>query len=187
MISLRAKTGFNQMLPRCLEESLRTEAHSTWQIQSITEPDQFKTQRFVMLTVSSYDFRLLVLLHFSENAASIKYVADRLKLAAADLPMPHYYDYLSEIGNNFCGAIKREMCQFYPHLGMSTPNHLGRASLVHAKSWPVEHESHVKAYTTDGFEFFGSLYVSAFGDLDFDLQMSVKQEESVEMGALELF
>ena len=187
MISLRAKTGFNQMLPRCLEASLRTEAHPTWQLQTIAEPGQFQSRRFVMLTVSSYDFRLLVLLHFFENAASIKYVADRLKLADDDLPMPRYYDYLSEIGNNFCGSVKREMCQFYPHLGMSTTNHLGRESLMHAKSWPVEHESHVQALTADGIEFYGSLYVSAFGDLDFDLQMSVKQEESVEMGALELF
>lgn len=175
------------MLPRCLEESLRTDAQPTWTMQSIADPKDFQSQRFILLTVSSYDFRLMVLLHFSVNDSSMKYVADRLKQSVADLPLPQYYDYLSEIGNNFCGSVKRDLCQFYPHLGMSTPNQLGRESLSHVKSWPVEHEAHVKAQGADGVEFHGSIYVSAFGDLDFDFQVSVKQEEAVEMGALELF
>lgn len=187
MISQRAKTGFENLLQGCLEESLRTEEHPTWQMQPAAEPNDTGVLRFILLTVSSYDFRLMVLLHFSCDAASTKYVADRLKLGCAELPLTRYYDFLAEIGNNFCGAFKRELGQYFPHLGMSTPNQLGRESLKHVKSWPIDHEVHIKAHAEEGAEFYGSLYVSSFGELDFDLVRQTKTEETVEMGALELF
>jgi hypothetical protein len=187
MISPRAKTGFENLLHRCLEESLRTEAHAAWQLEPGAEPDDIKVQRFMMLTVSSYDFRLMVLLHFSCDEASMKYVADSLKLGAAELPLTRYYDFIAEVGNNFCGAFKRELGHYFPHLGMSTPNQLGRESLKHVKSWPIDHEIHIKAHSEEGAEFCGSLYVSSFGELDFDLVQQSKSEEIVEMGALELF
>jgi hypothetical protein len=187
MISQRAKTGFENVLHRCLEESLRTEAHPAWQMHSVADPSDISTQRFMMLTVTSYDFRLMVLLHFSCDKASMKYVADSLELGAAELPMIRYYDFLSEIGNNFCGTIKRELGEYFPHLGMSTANHLDRGSLKHVKSWPVDHDMHIKAHAEEGAVFYGSLYVSSFGELDFDLAQRSESENAVEMGALELF
>ncbi|MBI5751107.1 MAG: hypothetical protein HZA59_03030 [Hydrogenophilales bacterium] len=187
MISQRAKTGFENLLHRCLEESLRTEVHPAWQMQPVAEPDDIRVQRFMMLTLSSYDFRLMLLLHFSCEEASMKYVADSLTLGAAELPLSRYCDYIAEIGNNFCGALKRELVQYFPHLGMSTPNQLGRESLKHVKSWPIDHDMHIKAQSEEGAEFYGSLYVSSFGELDFDLVQQPKNEESVEMGTLELF
>ncbi len=187
MISQRAKSGFENLLHRCLEESLRTEAHSVWRMEPVAEPDDINAQRFFMLTVSSYDFRLMVLLHFSSDEASTKYVADSLKLGSTELPLTRYHDYLAEVGNNFCGAFKRELGQYFPHLGMSTPNQLGRESLKHVKSWPIDHDIHIKALSEEGAEFYGSLYVSSFGELDFDLVLQPKSEEAAEMGALELF
>ena len=187
MISQRAKTGFESLLNRCLEDSLRTEAHPNWKMAPVTEPNEIGMQRFIMLTVSSYDFRLMVLLHFSYDEASTQYVADSLKLGAAELPQTQYYDFLAEVGNNFCGSFKRELGQYFPYLGMSTPNQLGWESLKHVKSWPIDHDIHIKAQTEEGTQFYGSLYVSSFGELDFDLIQQPKSDEVVEMGALELF
>ncbi len=187
MISQRAKNGFEKLLHRCLEESLRTDAHPAWQMQPVTEPEDMKVQRFIMLTVSSYDFRLMVLLHFSCDEVSTKYVADSLRLGSAELTMTRFHDFLAEVGNNYCGTFKRELGQYFPHLGMSTPNQLGRESLKHVKSWPIDHEVHVKAQAEEGAEFYGSLYVSSFGELDFDLVQQSENEAKEEMGALELF
>lgn len=187
MISQRAKIGFETLLPRCLEESLRTEAYPAWQMQPVAGPEDIGAQHFIMFTISAYDFRLMVLLHFSCDAASTKYVADYLKLGSTELPQTRYYDFLAELGNNFCGAFKRELSQHYPHLGMSTANQLGRESLKHVKTWPIDYDIHIKAQAEAGAEFYGSLYVSSFGELDFELVQQSKNEAMAEMGALELF
>lgn len=186
MISQRAKNGLEHLLHRSLEESVRTELHTSWQLQLVAEPNETSAQRFIMLTLSSYDFRMLVLLHFSTEEASVKYAADSLKLSVTEFPEARYHDFLAELSNNFCGAFKRELCQYFPHLGMSTPNQLDWESLKHVKSWPVDHEIHIKANDEGGAEFHGSLYVSSFGELDFEMTQQ-PTEEIEETGALELF
>ena len=185
MISQRAKAGFENLLHRCLHASLQTEAHQVWQMQAMT--DDITAQHFIMLTVSSYDFRVMMMLHFSYNEISKKYVADSLKLGIAELLTDQYYDFLAEVGNNFCGSFKRELCQYFPHLGMSTPNLLDCESLKYVKSWPIDHEIHIKALAEDNIEFYGSLYVSSFSDLDFDLIAHPQNAAVMETGALELF
>lgn len=187
MITPRAINGLDRLLASCLENSLKTEGHTNWRLESTAEPGGSDLPNFIMLTVSSYDFQLLVLLHFSCDAASMGYVADAIKVAPAELELSRYHDFLSEVGNTFCGAFKRELGHYFPHLGMSTPNLLSRESLKHLKEWSIDHESHLRAHDGDGVEFYGSLYVSTDGQLDFNFQESRKEEQVVDTGALELF
>ena len=98
MISQRAKTGFEKLFPQYLEESLRTATHSVWNLQPI-KAIKIDTKQFIMLTISSYDFRLIIILHFSADAASLKYVADSLKISPDELSVTQYQDFLSEVGN----------------------------------------------------------------------------------------
>jgi hypothetical protein len=186
MISQRAKTGLEKLFPQYLEESLKTELHSSWNIQKV-DVKKIDVKNFVMLTISSYDFRLIVLLHFSADNNSLKYVSDSLKIPSDELSLTRYHDYLSEIGNILCGTLKRGLFQFFPHLGMSTPNKLGNESLKYVESYPIDHAIHIHAKARDEVEFFGSLYVSSIGELDFDPATISKNEEKVEMGALEMF
>jgi hypothetical protein len=75
MISEQAKIGFNSLLSRCLEESLRSSAYPSWTLSPLSDAKEIGKRQFIMLTVSSYDFRMMVLLHFSRNEPSLKYVA----------------------------------------------------------------------------------------------------------------
>ena len=186
MISQRAKTGFEKLFPQYLEESLRTGTHSVWQLKPV-KANMIDAKKFIMLTISSYDFRLIIILHFSADTASLKYVADSLRISPAELSDTQYQDYLSEVGNILCGAIKRGLFEFFPHLGMSTPNQLRYESLKFVDSYPIDHAIHIKANDGDGTVFFGSLYVSAVGELDFDPAAMKKKDETQEIGALELF
>jgi hypothetical protein len=186
MISQRAITGFEKLFPQYLEDALRTGAHPVWHLQKVNA-STITADRFIMLTISSYDFRLIVLLHFSSDAVSLNYVADSLKITPAELSMTQYQDYLSEVGNILCGAIKRGLFELFPHLGMSTPNQLRHESLKFVDSYKIDHAIHIKAKENDGTEFYGSLYVSAIGELDFDPATMNKKDETQEIGALELF
>lgn len=186
MITARAKIGFEKLFPLCVEESLRSQAHPVWQIQPV-DIKAINTKNFIMLTISSFDFRLIVLLHYASDATSIKYVADNLKISPEDLSISRYQDFLSEVGNILCGAIKRGLFQFFPHLGLSSPNQLVWASLKFIDGFPIDSAIHLKAKSEKGAEFCCSLYVSSAGNLDFDPATITKTEEQVEMGALELF
>ena len=186
MITARAKVGIDKLFPRCLEESLRSEAHPSWRMQSV-DAKSINAKSFIMLTISSYDFRLIVLLHFTSDNASMQHVAGSFKISSDALTVSQYEDYLSEVGNIICGAIKRGLFQFFPHLGMSSPNQLSCESLKYVESYSIDHAIHIKAKAEDGTEFYSSLYVSSFGELDFDPVALSKVEEKVEMGALELF
>jgi hypothetical protein len=186
MISPRAKTGFNKLFPQYLQESLRTGTHSVWHLQPVNA-DKIDAKQFIMLTISSYDFRLIIILHFSVDTTSLKYAADSLKISPAELSVTQYQDFLSEVGNILCGAIKRGLFDVFPHLGMSTPNQLRYESLKFIDSYPIDHVIHIKAKSAEGAAFFGSLYVSAVGELDFDPATMDKKIETQEIGALELF
>ncbi len=186
MISQRAITGFDKIFSRSMDESLRTEIHPAWNIQPV-DAKIINARQFIMLTISSYDFRLIVLLHFSSDPVSISYVADNLKISSDELTASRYQDYLSEIGNILCGSIKRLLFQTYPHLGMSSPNRMNSESLKYINSYRIDHASHISAKSGNGPMFYGSLYISSVGNLDFDPAALTATEEKVEMGALELF
>ena len=187
MISERAKIGFNSLLSRCLEESLRSSAYPSWSMEPVSDVKEIGKRQFIMLTVSSYDFRMVVLLHFLRNEASLNYVAETLQLSPGALEQSRYDDYLSEVGNTFCGAYKRELGKFFPYLGMSTPNMLAAESLPYVKTWPVEYETHLRAQDEGQAQFFGSLYITSSSDIDFNPQELSSQVEEVETGALEMF
>jgi hypothetical protein len=187
MITPRAIASLDKLLSRCLEESLKTQRWPVWHVESAGDPAESGPANFMMLTLSSYDFQLLVLLHFASNATTTGYVADALKLSAAELSLPQCHDYLAEVANNFCGAFKRDLGDYFPHLGMSTPNLLARENLRYLKDWSIGHATHLKAHSDDGVEFYGSLYVSAYGDMDFSLRDAPKTEQPADCGALELF
>jgi hypothetical protein len=186
MISHRAKTGFEKLFARSLDESLRTETCPVWHIQPVSAK-AIDAKHFIMLTISSFDFRLIVLLHFSTDTSAFGYVADNIKVPAEELTYARYQDYLSETGNLLCGTIKRLLFQIYPHLGMSSPNHLILESLKYVDSIKIDHSIHLNAQSESGAGFYGSLYISAVGNLDFDPAVIAETEENIEMGALELF
>ena len=187
MISERAKCGLKTALSRCLEDALRTSAHPSWTMEALSNEQEIGKRQFIMLTVSSYDFRMVVLLHFSRNEASLKYVSETLQLTPETMEQSRFDDYLSEVGNNFCGAYKRELGNYFPYLGMSTPNLLLSDSLPYIKTWPMDYETHLRAHDDDQVEFFGSLYIASSGDLDFIPQEPSSRVEEVETGALEMF
>ena len=182
-----AKVGLENLFLRHLQESLKTPAHGEWELQSLDSVAQIKAREFIILTVSSYDFRTFVLLHFSQNADSTRYVASALDTAPTHLSEAAFYDYLGEVGNKLCGAFKRELGQVLPHLGMSTPNRLPHESLIHLQNLSCGYDTHVKVSTPDDITVYASLYVSAYGKQDFRLDDIPLEDTQVETGELEMF
>lgn len=184
MISAEAKKGFDNLLKDSLSDSLQAENYGSWTIHNEKE-ENIKEKELYLLTVSSYHFRVFVILHFSKNTDTLRYVADALKTAPDKLADVKYYDYLGEIGNSFCGQFKRELGKIFPYLGMSTPNRMVGESLTHLSLWNYEHQSHWRARFADKLVFYGSMYISSTEDIDFKYEANLADD--VETGALEMF
>jgi hypothetical protein len=187
MVSQDAKNSFNSLLNLCLQEALRSEAVSAWNLRSISNDDEITGSEIYMLTISSYEFRIFLILHFDNDKMVRNYVANAIKVTPENMTEQRFYDYLGEVGNAFCGVFKRELGKYFPHLGMSTPNHLESISLKHLDTWSFDYDSHLKASAGDDLTFFGSVYVTAFGDIDFRVKNTKSVNDDVQTGALELF
>lgn len=187
MVTQDARNGFDSLLNLCLHESLRTEEHKNWTLRGVTDDDEISGSEVYMLTISSYEFRIFLILHFTNDQKVRNYVASAIKVAPENLNEQRLYDYLGEVGNAFCGVYKRELGKYFPHLGMSTPNRLVSASLKHLDSWNFDHSYHLKAGAGEDLKFYGSVYVSAYGDLDFRVKNTNSINDDVQTGALEMF
>lgn len=187
MVSQDAKNSLNSLLNLCLHESLRCEAVNDWNLRTISNESEIAGKEIYMLTISSYEFRIFLVLHFDNDKQVRNYVANAIKIPPESMTEQRFYDYLGEVGNAFCGIFKRELGKHFPHLGMSTPNRLASISLKHLDTWTFDYDAHLKASAGDDLKFFGSMYVSAFGDLDFRVKNTKSVNDDVQTGALELF
>jgi len=185
MVTQDAKKGFDELLGVSLVESLKTENYRDWEIKNKSN-DPVSEKEIFMLTVSSYHFRVFVILHFTKNEKTMNYVADALKLSPEKLDDRRYYDFLGEIGNGFCGMYKRELGKYFPYLGMSTPNLMSGDTLGHLSVFDYEHESHWLAATPNEVDFYGSIFVSSYDEVDFKYELK-SVDENVETGELEFF
>jgi hypothetical protein len=187
LIPEQAQAGLENLFLRHLGEALKTNAHTEWELESLDSVQEIKAHEFIILTISSYDLRTFVLLHFSKNASSTRYVSSALETAPHNLTEAAFYDFLGEVGNKFCGAFKRELGKVLPHLGMSTPNRLPHESLIHLQNLCCGYDTHVKVSTPDEIVVYASLYVSAYGQQEFRLDEIPLEVEQVETGELEMF
>lgn len=120
-----------------------------------------------LLSLSSYQFHSLVLVITDSSRATFE-VTD---------------DLLLEMGNTFCGSLKRKLGQHLPNLGMSTPHALSircLPMLLEKYQQPLVAVCH----DSRGMEVTGWLLIPN----DFRLQLIARDAEDVEnTGELELF
>jgi len=185
VLSQNAKDGFNELLAVCLNESLKSPDYPDWTIKEQVHKD-IKEKELFMLTISSYNFRMFLILHFSQNYKTSSFIARLLKVESDKLNSKRFYDYLGELGNGFCGIYKRELGKYFPFLGMSTPNLLSSEVINHLSIFDYEYESHCLATINDEIEIYGSVYVSSYDDIDFKY-ITNSLDEDVKTSELEFF
>ena len=186
MVSIDAKEGFNSLLSSSMEAALHSQSNPGWNLQFVEGDREDKEGEFIMLTIVSPAFRLFVLLKFCNDENMYSYVAKSLNVDRTALSEDRYYDYLCEVGNSFCGTLKRELGKHFSYMGMSTPSRLSMEGPAYLKELTFDHHRIVKASdAASKIQMFGGIYLSAYGDIDF--KVSKQADAEVNSGALELF
>jgi hypothetical protein len=158
------------------------------QIKEINSLDQFEENEVFLLTISALDFRVFVLIHFSNAEPCRRLIADSLNANDGKMDDARFYDYLGELGNTLCGALKRDINNFVPSLGMSTPNRLNHDCLNYINTQKPEQKFHALVNDqNDETLCAASIYICTDQELQFDYSQNKRLEEVDDTGELELF
>lgn len=164
MISEQAKAGLDQLLSRALLSSAGSADNPATRVEVVDSALNFPETNVVVLTISSYLVKLMVMIYFTPEQASV--------------------DAIGESANLCCGILNRDLSAFFPHIGMSTPNILFKQSALHLQSLPYSHLRHFRVDTESGKPVHATLCVFAYDAIDFAVD---PQQQPEETGELELF
>ena len=142
----------------------------------------------IMFTISSSDFKLIALLHFPAKGQLADSAFQVLPLDTKDSEQA-YRDYVSELGNNFCGIICRVLGGAGFSTGMSTPAILHNAnSTQHMRRIGIDCEKHVATLVAGLPLFCASLFLFFNHGVKMDLDIPIPSKAAAEnLGELEFF
>jgi hypothetical protein len=186
-VSERARQGLDQFVAAAVKSSLAQSA-GDFAIAQTDEPLAKDSEReIVMLTVSSYMFRVLLFMHFDRNAATRAHFSALANVAVEGMDDDRFIDEVMERGNLCCGALNRDLALFYPHIGMSTPCILKRSSVEHVGAIKPAFTRRYRAQVGPGLAMHFTLAVCAFADFDFAFEPRAAEELEDTAGELEMF
>ena len=185
MVSNQAKASFDFLVEQAIKSSMLGEDKSACHIEKLLDTSQIKSRQMVILTVSSYAFRVMMFIHFTKDKPTKShFAAIKGKDGQGEIEDEAFLDTVMECGNLACGALNRELGNFHPHLGMSTPSVLDHASMEYVDALHAGHTGHWRVTTGSGAVFHMSLAVCEDSPLDFAVDQSVTEDTS---GELEFF
>ena len=141
----------------------------------------------IMLTISGLEFRALVMLHYPAGKKASYflniYEGDE-RTTKHDNNLESFY---TELGNQFCGEIKRNLYKQFNHLGMSTPSLLSpTTSLLDIENPLLIAKCHQSYEADHQFALGGSIYVFSNQSLEFSFD-NASTTEVISTGELEFF
>ncbi|MFT5716727.1 MAG: hypothetical protein ACI9T7_000905 [Oleiphilaceae bacterium] len=189
LVNEEFKQEIRRSFKSCYEESLTTGSDpSRWSIKEKNQINEIKESEFFVLTMSSQLFRVFILMHFTKSPKTEAFVAEILKINSNNVDDEKFYDYLGEVGNTFCGSIKRDVGKIVPSLGMSTPNRLSKDCLKYIDQLHTDFEFHAVAEYDDSPLFYASIYFSADEELNYNVNANQSNNDNdVDSGELEFF
>lgn len=177
MISERAKDSFGRIFVGAARSRLATsEADACEVTPRPADAPPLRHKNVVVLTISSMQFRLLLLLHFDDDAGMRAYYAGDTGRPLAEAFM--------EVANLCCGAMNQQLVEHFPDLGMSTPYALSSACVPYLG---VLKPGYVATYDVSiggSVQIGATLCVCTVAPLDFVASDTVAADAG---GELELF
>lgn len=142
-----------------------------------TESDLRTESPLLLITISSFVFRLVTIFQISGNEATRQYYTGS---GAADTPEETF----TEVVNLCCGALSRELAAQFKHLAMSIPYRLEASSLKFLGDLKAGLTSTYDITINDAAQLRATLCMSASRPIELSAPAS---EVSHTGGALEMF
>lgn len=179
MVSDNAKEALDRIFARAAGSCLAVNAGDRVEVERLPGSGfvGLPGRDIVVLTISSYRFRLLIVFHLDADGAAGRH------FVAADSGRA-FAEGFGEFGNLCCGAMNRELGKHFVHTGMSTPYLLEGACAAYLHELKPAHLAQHRIRINDGITLHATLCLCAYGAVDFCADADVAAEDT---GALELF
>lgn len=184
MISTQARNGFRHFLSLAVQGSLAVSPEARCELDPLAALEEIRQAKMVALTIATYLFRVIVLIHFNPDRLTGEFFAKARGTGADAMNGQALQDAIAESGNICCGILNRELSAFFPHIGMSTPNIIDRQCAAHIAELDCSHVEHFRLAGEDAAPICVSLCLCAYAEVDFAPDLT---EQSVSTGELELF
>ena len=185
-ISERTRASFDHLLARAWRSTMLAEGDSAEVVQIAEFPPKPKEKHAIVLTIAGYAMRVIVALYFKLDADTRAHFERLNRVEPGTMDDQAFRDALAECGNICAGALNRSLGEHFPHIGMSTPNLLSRESLAYAEVLGKGYQRH---FQLSGLAqpYYASLYVVAYADLDFAVDIEAEASADSDTGELEMF
>jgi hypothetical protein len=178
MISTAARDGIDQIFIKAARSRIVKAEDDDFQIESLAPTDDVPAKAtIIVLTISSFAFRLLTLLHIEETATTRDYFLG----AGEDQPLAGV---ISEIGNMCCGAMNQDLLRYFPDLGMSTPYELSGRCMPFVDELKPGYLSRYGLTINGNVRLMATVCVCEYAPIDFAYEVSELADVG---GELELF
>jgi hypothetical protein len=184
VISNSARESFDHLLVQGIKNGLVNQDRDSCEVTVQDNLTNSVEQYLAALTISSYLFRLMVFIHFAADDPTREYIATSSSTNLSDMNEKLFMDAICERANMCCGSLSRDLSQFFPHIGMSTPNIIDRHCASHLHLLNLGHKRHFRVDVNDTAQFHVTLCVSTYDKLDFVVDKSAADAGS---GELEMF
>lgn len=176
MIGEHARDSFERIFTSAARMRLISqESHSCEVVRRAD--DEAQGSKLVVLTISSMQFRLLVVLHFEDDERTRNYyVGDAVRSLT---------ECFMEYGNLCCGAMNQQLVEHFPDLGMSTPYALGSGCLPYLRELQPDYVQSFALTVDDNVRLGATLCVCTKTPLDFVAAATTDVHDSA--GELEFF
>ncbi len=183
MINEQASRHFDRIFKKAVSSTLNSEEDncSINEVMDIAEPS---ASEFVVLTISSTVFRLLMIFHIDFTDSGLDFFSQPSQFNDGVVELSVRRDAFLEFCNVCIGAMNREFNKHFAYLGMSTPYVLLQDCSAFIAALNPSLVKHYRLTINESLVLFVSLCVSEYGEIDF---IEDHNTVAVDTGMLELF
>jgi hypothetical protein len=189
MISQSAKAGIEWLFEKAVRANTICDGDSCTLVKVATEapPPAKVSQQLVVLTISSYLFRIVTLFQFNDDAATNEHMVRMTRSQVPDLDTQALTDAYAERVNMVCGAVNRGLGVQFPHIGMSTPYMLESTCANYAAALEPQHLQRYEVTINDTMRFNLTICLCTGADTSLDFRIDTYEAEDESAGELEMF
>ncbi|HEY7986790.1 MAG TPA: hypothetical protein VIE17_07705 [Methylophilaceae bacterium] len=190
MISTGAATAIRHLFEQSLREHCTGGAEDKCLITTSAEAAPIETEgmhQVVVLNISSYAFRIVILFRFNEDTATAAHLAKISHRIGNALEGQALLDAYSEFVNLICGKVNRDLGKAIFHSGLSTPFFLESTCAQYLSILKPTHTHIIDAVVNDNVHFSLTICICTAADAAIDFQMDQSTQTETATGEMELF
>jgi hypothetical protein len=178
LFSDQSKLGLSGVFERCARSTVVRSAQDVCDVASGSSGVPLADGPVLIITTSSFSFRLVTIFHLDDNDANRHYFVP-------DGSESSLQEGFAEVANLCCGAVNRAMSELFPHMAMSIPCGLSARCVEHLAQLKPEYTARFGITINDTVKVGVTLCMCCTAPVDIPLTLSNTTQQS--SGELEMF